>query len=61
MTMSIGEESVKLHGEWKGKIEVISTVPVEDKNNLSLAYKPGVAESCCEIQKDVDREDHYEQ
>lgn len=52
--MTIQEESLKLHGEWKGKIEVISTVPVSNKRDLSLAYTPGVAQPCLEIQKDVD-------
>jgi len=52
--MSIQEESLKLHGQWRGKIEVISTVPVVDKRGLSLAYTPGVAEPCLAIQKDVD-------
>ena len=52
--MSIQEESLKLHGQWRGKIEVISTVPVADKRDLSLAYTPGVAEPCLAIQKDVD-------
>jgi malate dehydrogenase (oxaloacetate-decarboxylating) len=51
--MSIQEESLKLHREWKGKIEVISTVPVKSKNDLALAYTPGVAEPCLAIQKDV--------
>jgi malate dehydrogenase (oxaloacetate-decarboxylating) len=51
--MSIQEESLKLHREWKGKIEVISTVPVKSKNDLALAYTPGVAEPCFAIQKDV--------
>jgi malate dehydrogenase (oxaloacetate-decarboxylating) len=51
--MSIQEESLKLHEEWKGKIEVISTVPVANKRDLSLAYTPGVAEPCLAIQKDV--------
>ena len=46
--------SLKAHGEWKGKIEVISTVPVKDKKDLSLAYTPGVAEPCLAIQKDVE-------
>jgi malate dehydrogenase (oxaloacetate-decarboxylating) len=52
--MTINEESLKIHGEWKGKIEVISTVPVANKKDLSLAYTPGVAEPCLAIQKDVD-------
>jgi malate dehydrogenase (oxaloacetate-decarboxylating) len=51
--MSFQEESLKLHKEWKGKIEVISTVPVKSKNDLALAYTPGVAEPCLAIQKDV--------
>lgn len=52
--MDIRQESLKMHGEWKGKIEVISTVPVKNKQDLSLAYTPGVAEPCLAIQKDVD-------
>jgi malate dehydrogenase (oxaloacetate-decarboxylating) len=51
--MDYRKESLRLHGEWKGKIEVISTVPVKDKQDLSLAYTPGVAEPCLAIQKDV--------
>ncbi len=52
--MDYRKESLKLHGEWKGKIEVISSVPVKTKQDLSLAYTPGVAEPCLAIQKDVD-------
>ncbi len=52
--MTINEESLKLHEEWKGKIEVISTVPVKDKHDLSVAYTPGVAEPCLKISDDVD-------
>lgn len=51
--MDYRQESLKLHGQWKGKIEVVSTVPVKDRNDLSLAYTPGVAEPCLAIQKDV--------
>lgn len=51
--MDYAKESLRLHKEWKGKIEVISTVPVESKEDLSLAYTPGVAQPCLEIQKDV--------
>ena len=51
----IAEESLKLHYAKRGKIEVISTVRVKDKNDLSLAYTPGVAQPCLEIQKDVDK------
>ena len=49
--MNYAEESLKKHAEWQGKIEVIATVPVENKNDLSLAYTPGVAQPCLEIQK----------
>ena len=49
------EESLKLHNEWKGKIEVISRVPVQTKEDLSLAYTPGVAQPCLEIQKDPEK------
>ena len=51
--MDYRKESLRLHGEWKGKIEVISTVPVKNREDLSLAYTPGVAEPCLAIQKDV--------
>ena len=51
--MNYAEESLRLHEEWKGKIEVIATVPVATKDDLSLAYTPGVAQPCLEIQKDV--------
>ena len=53
--MNIREESLKKHYEWNGKIEVVSRVPVENRQDLSLAYTPGVAEPCLEIQKDVDK------
>ncbi|NLO39753.1 MAG: NAD-dependent malic enzyme [Ruminiclostridium sp.] len=52
--MDYRKESLKLHGEWKGKLEVIASVPVKNKEDLSLAYTPGVAEPCLAIQKDVD-------
>ena len=51
--MDYAKESLRLHGEWKGKIEVVSTVPTETREDLSLAYTPGVAQPCLEIQKDV--------
>ena len=51
--MDYAKESLRLHSEWKGKIEVVATVPVETKDDLSLAYTPGVAQPCLEIQKDV--------
>ena len=53
--MNYAEESLRLHGEWKGKIEVVSRVPVKSKDDLSLAYTPGVAEPCLEIQKDINK------
>ena len=53
--MNYAEESLRLHGEWKGKIEVVSRVPVKNKTDLSLAYTPGVAQPCLEIQKDYDK------
>ena len=53
--MNYAEESLRLHGEWKGKIEVVSRVPVKTKEDLSLAYTPGVAQPCLEIQKDIDK------
>ena len=53
--MDYMKESLRLHGEWKGKIEVVATVPVGNKDDLSLAYTPGVAQPCLEIQKDIDK------
>ena len=52
--MDYAAESEKLHEKWKGKIEVISRVSVDNKEDLSLAYTPGVAQPCLEIQKDPD-------
>ena len=51
--MDYAKESLRLHGEWKGKIEVNATVPVKSAEDLSLAYTPGVAQPCLEIQKDI--------
>ncbi|MBP5460366.1 MAG: NAD-dependent malic enzyme, partial [Clostridia bacterium] len=53
--MDYAKESLRLHGEWKGKIEVVSTVPTENEDDLSLAYPPGVAQPCLEIQKDLEK------
>ena len=53
--MNYAEESLRLHGEWQGKIEVVSRVPVKTKDDLSLAYTPGVAQPCLEIQKDYEK------
>lgn len=51
--MDYAAESLKRHKEWKGKIEVITRAPLTNKEDLSLAYTPGVAQPCLEIQKDV--------
>ena len=53
--MDYAKESLRLHGEWKGKIELVTRVPVKTKDDLSLAYTPGVAQPCLEIQKDLSR------
>ena len=53
--MKIKEESLKKHYEWKGKIEVIARAPINTREDLSLAYTPGVAEPCLEINKDVSK------
>ena len=53
--MDYAKESLRLHGEWGGKIEVVCTVPCKTKEDLSLAYTPGVAQPCLEIQKDVNK------
>lgn len=51
--MDYAAESLKLHKEWKGKIEVVCRAPLNTRDDLSLAYTPGVAEPCLAIQKDV--------
>ncbi len=53
--MDYAKESLRLHGEWKGKIEVVATVPVATKEDLSLAYTPGVAQPCLAIQEDIEK------
>ena len=53
--MDYAKESLRLHNQWSGKIEVTATVPVATKDDLSLAYTPGVAQPCLEIQKDVNK------
>jgi len=53
--MDYAKESLRLHGEWGGKIEVVSRVPVSTREDLSLAYTPGVAQPCLEIQKDINK------
>ncbi|HUM23459.1 MAG TPA: malic enzyme-like NAD(P)-binding protein [Saccharofermentans sp.] len=52
--MDVKQEAIKKHTEWKGKIEVIARAPVGSKEELAIAYTPGVAEPCLEISKDVD-------
>ncbi|MGK0466093.1 MAG: malate dehydrogenase (oxaloacetate-decarboxylating) [Clostridium sp.] len=53
INMDIKEQAMQAHREWRGKIEVVSTVPVKDGKDLSIAYTPGVAEPCLAIQKDI--------
>ena len=53
--MDYAKESLKKHAQWGGKIEVVATVPCRTKDDLSLAYTPGVAQPCLEIQKDVNK------
>ena len=53
--MTIREESLQKHYEWQGKIEVVSRAPVNDRQDLSLCYTPGVAEPCMVIHEDVDK------
>ena len=53
--MNYRQQSLIKHGEWKGKIETVCRVPVDGKDNLSLAYTPGVAEPCMAIHADVNK------
>ncbi|MCR4862569.1 MAG: NADP-dependent malic enzyme [Ruminococcus sp.] len=53
--MNYAEESLKKHYDWNGKIEVICRAPLETRDDLSLAYTPGVAQPCLEIQKDINK------
>ena len=53
--MDYAKESLRLHAQWKGKIEIVSKVPVKTREDLSLAYTPGVAQPCLEIQKDPEK------
>ncbi len=53
--MDYAKESLKLHEQWGGKIEVVSRVPLESRDDLSLAYTPGVAQPCLEVQKDINK------
>lgn len=58
-TKTIAEQSLELHKQWKGKIEVASRVSVKTREDLSLAYTPGVAAPCLEIQKDISKSYEY--
>ena len=53
--MSISEKSLQKHYDWQGKIEVVTRCPIESREDLSLAYTPGVATPCLEIQKDINK------
>ena len=53
--MDVMQKSLQRHEQWKGKIEVVSRVPVGSKEDLTVAYTPGVAQPCLEIQKDIDK------
>ena len=53
--MDYAKESLRLHYDWKGKLEMVNRAPVDSAEALSLAYTPGVAAPCLEIQKDVDK------
>ena len=53
--MDIMEKSLQKHEEWQGKIEIISRAPIRNREDLSLAYTPGVARPCLEIQKDENK------
>ena len=53
--MDYAKESLRLHQQWKGKIEVVATVPMKTKEDLSLAYTPGVAQPCIEIKNDINK------
>ena len=57
--MDYAKESLKLHGEWKGKFEITCRAPLNTRDDLSLAYTPGVAQPCLEIQKDVNKSYDY--
>ena len=53
--MDVKQRALEKHYEWKGKIEVVSRTPVKNSEDLSLAYTPGVAQPCLEIQKDYNK------
>ena len=53
------KEAIEKHSEWKGKIEVVSRAPVSSREDLSIAYTPGVAEPCLRISEDLDLSYEY--
>ena len=57
--MDYAKESLRLHAEWKGKLDTVAKMKIETRDDLSLAYTPGVAQPCLEIQKDVDKSYEY--
>lgn len=57
--MDYAKESLRLHKQWKGKLDTVAKMKIETKDDLSLAYTPGVAQPCLEIQKDIDKVYEY--
>ncbi len=53
--MDYAKESLKKHAQWRGKLNIIPKMEIKDKTDLSLAYTPGVAQACLEIQKDIQK------
>ena len=51
--MDYGKKSLELHAKWKGKIDIVCKAPINNKQDLALAYTPGVAAPCLAIQKDI--------
>lgn len=57
--MDYAKESLRLHAEWKGKLDTVAKMKIETRDDLSLAYTPGVAQPCLEIQKDINKSYEY--
>ena len=57
--MDYAKESLRVHAEWKGKLDTVAKMKIETRDDLSLAYTPGVAQPCLEIQKDIDKSYEY--
>ena len=53
--MNYADQSLKLHYQWQGKLDIVPKMSIQTKDDLSLAYTPGVAQPCIEIQKDPDK------